>query len=261
MIITPSVVMIFSAGLALGTVAGCSGAIYMNRCRKSGQQADDEVNSAKEMVSDILNPNGEPRKKPEYKPSTEVMPAWVEELSPSQVTQKDKSPIEFPFSKEEEKSCASQDIFETESICDISHFNTFAMRGIAQTADDEDLKLLLLDRMDEIDEEASLNSQALCAVTLVDEITQMCKAYEGQNAVTLSSIHSEILRELARHNCEIIDLDTWDSEVQKIGKEEYTLEDGAVPHIAEKLASGLKMNGRVIRKQLVALNKSRSEQK
>lgn len=232
----------------------------MNRFRRSGQQADDEVNSAKETVSDILNPNGGLRKKSEYKPSTEVMPAWVEELSSSQSAQKDKTPPECPSTVAMEKTFSPHDQFEVETTRDASHFNTSEMRKIAEKADVEDLKLLLLDRMDEMDEKTSLDSQALCAVALIDEITQMGEAYENQNAAALSSIHAELLRELARHSCEIINSDTWNPEVQKIGRVEYTLEDGASPRIAEKLASGLKMNGRILRKQLVALNKSRQEQ-
>lgn len=261
MVITPSI-LFFSAGLALGTMAGCTGAICINRLRKSGKQAhdEDEIKSAEKIVSEILNQDQEHRTKPEYKPSTEVMPAWVEELSAPQVAQKDKTPIEIPSTRDEEKPCTLQELFDTEATCDISHFDTSEMRKIARTIDNEDLSLLLLDRMDEIDEKNSLDAQALCAVSLTDEIMQMCEAYEGQNAAALSSIHARLLGELARHNCEIINSDTWNPEVQKIGKVEYTLEDGASPHIAEKLASGLRMNGRILRKQLVALNKSRKEQ-
>ena len=261
MIITPSI-LFFSAGLALGAVAGCTGAICVNHFRRSDKQAKDEaeINAAEKIVSDILNHDREHRTKPEYQTSTEAIPARAEKLSAPQVIQKDKTPIEFPSASEEEKPGASQELLETAAVCDISYFNTSEMRKIAQAIDNEDLSLLLLDRLDEIDEKTSLDSQALCAVALTDEITQMGEAYEGQNAAALSSIHAEIMRELARHNCEVINSDTWNPEVQKIGRVEYTLEDGAAPRIAEELASGLKMNGRILRKQLVALNKSRQEQ-
>lgn len=261
MIITPSI-LFFSAGLALGTVAGCTGAICVNYFRRSDKKANDEaeINAAEKIVSDILNHDREHRKNPEYKTSTEAIPAWADELSAPQVIQKDKTPIEISSAREEEETDVSQELLEKAAVCDISYFNTSEMRKIAQAIDNEDLSLLLLDRMDEIDEKTSLDSQALCAVVLTDEITQMGEAYEDQNAAALSSIHAELLRELARHSCEIINSDTWNPEVQKIGRVEYTLEDGASPRIAEKLASGLKMNGRILRKQLVALNKSRQEQ-
>lgn len=139
-------------------------------------------------------------------------------------------------------------------------FATGKFRNIANTATEEDLKMLLLDRLDEIDEEApELTRQALCAVTLLDEIREMKGAYTGQNAAVLSEMARGVNQHLIELECEVLDSDSWDASIQKIGKVTYDLPPGTEPVITAKLSSGLKIAGRLIRKQSVALSKSEAE--
>lgn len=136
-------------------------------------------------------------------------------------------------------------------------FATDKFRSLVSSATDENLKLLLLDRLDEIDEEApTLTRQALCAVTLLDEIREMESAYTEQNAEVLAELITGVTRHLAELECEVLDSDTWDATIQKIGRITYNLPPGAEPVITAKLASGLRVDGQIIRKQSIVLSKS-----
>lgn len=133
------------------------------------------------------------------------------------------------------------------------------LRPIADSVENEDLRLLLLDRLDEMDDETEIIKQALCAVDVYDEITQMKTAYSGTDAEQLKQFLVTIRLILSEQQCDILCSDSWEPETQKIGRTDYDLPEGEAPTMTANLSSGLRVNGRIIRKQSIALSRSLSE--
>lgn len=188
------------------------------------------------------------------RPLSETAPECIGEKEENLAESADVSPAVEPT----EAFSAGTPVTEREEKPTV--FITGKFRDIANSATEEDLKMLLLDRLDEIDEEApELTRQALCAVTLLDEIREMNGAYTEQNAAVLSELTRGVTQHLIELGCEVLDSDSWDASIQKIGKVTYDLPTGTEPVITAKLSSGLKIAGRIIRKQSVAISKSAVE--
>ena len=140
----------------------------------------------------------------------------------------------------------------------IDVFVTSKLRTVVDAAEEENLRMLILDRLEEIEEEEDdIERQVLKAVDLLDEILQMRNAYADENARVLDALTQEIKQQLSDLACEILDSDVWQPLVQKAVKIEYILPDGEPPVVFQKLISGVKKNGVVLRKQSVVLHKSK----
>lgn len=222
--ITVSTVAIFTTGLVIGAVAGYGVPFLYNKYRKTGKLTTPANKEAHEKEIDKVFEEVTPLHHPDATASA------PQAANVAENTAKPDKPATLP---------------------------TGELRIIANSAEEENLKMLLLDRLDEIEEEnADFCQQALCAVLLIDELRQMQGAYTGQNAQCIKDMLYALQEELSARECEILNSDTWTPEIQKIGKVEYTLPNGATPVITAKLASGLRLKGRIIKKQIVALNKS-----
>lgn len=281
-----SSVITFTSGVIVGAALSGGAAAYCWSKRRRKQPTDSEKKAMPEvMVGDILkaaSPTAPapqtssgnaipPLKRPDFgEREAEIIELDTPTLRASQahtetapeLPVKNKAPLTdaTPLSPAIEQIEEAADDSPTEEAEQPMVFATGKFRNIANTATEENLKMLLLDRLDEIDEEApELTRQALCAVTLLDEIREMKGAYTGQNAAVLSEIARGVNQHLIELECEVLDSDSWDASIQKIGKVTYDLPPGTEPVITAKLSSGLKIAGRLIRKQSVALSKSEAE--
>lgn len=272
--IAVSTLAAISTGAAVLTVAG--GGIYLylrNQKHNRPDDAGNEKDNAERVIDDILQTTG-PITRPDKividtlpessDTKNDTIPLLVE-AAPQPPVQQDATEIVEDISDEIDEEVINL-LQPTEEEAEIlspespATFRTAELRVHVFSATEENLRLLLLDRLDEIDEEApELSRQAICAITLLDEIQQMQSAYSEHNATALADLSQAVRQQLTELNCELLSSDVWDPETQKIGKISYDLPAGSEPIVTAKLSSGLKINGQIIRKQSVALSKSAPE--
>lgn len=248
--ITVSSVSIFTLGLAVGDAAGYGVPFLCKKYRKTDKRTTPGEKETPEKHVDKIFREAVPL----FHPDAAAIDAPAADIT-ANATKTDKPQIVLPESPMPEEAASSAPPPPVQN--EPATLTTAKLRAHANSAEEENLKMLLLDRLDEIEEEeADICQQAMCAVLLIDELRQMQGAYTGQNAQCIKDMLYALQEELTAHECEILNSDTWNPEIQKIGKVEYTLPNDATPVITAKLASGLRLKGRIIKKQIVALNKS-----
>lgn len=137
-------------------------------------------------------------------------------------------------------------------------FDIDKLKMYAANVSDIRLKELLMDRLDELFEYTVEPEQlALLTVDLLDELKRMESNYREADAENLLSLRSLLQKLLDSTGCELLDSDDWNASIQRAVKIEYTLPEYSAPSIKEKKASGLRVKGRLIRKQEVILLKSK----
>ncbi len=134
------------------------------------------------------------------------------------------------------------------------------MEAASNASTDENLKGLLLDRLEDIKLYAENTEKwAKEAVGLIDEIRVMRNAYSGTNGDVLDTISSILKTQMQDRNCEILDSDTWDPSIQRAIKINRILPKGSTPRVATKYTSGIKVEGNLIRKQEIELEQEVAE--
>lgn len=262
LMITVSTVAIFTIGFTVGAVAGYGVPFVYNKYMKMGKPSTSyrnkkQVKSVEDIFEEVIT---------QTQPEQTVIDAQAVDITEKEPTQNEHSTLRKTDNGIRESK--AQIIIDEPPVTAIPFPSTHdgqqtlataELRTVANSAEDENLKMMLLDRLDEIEEEeADFCQQALCAVLLIDELQQIKSAYTGQNALVIKDMLHALQEELGAHECEVLTSNTWNPEIQKIGKAEYTLPHGATPIITAKLASGLKIKGRIVKKQIIALNKSLS---
>lgn len=136
-------------------------------------------------------------------------------------------------------------------------FQTHRMRETIQACDEENLRLLLEDRLDEVDDDkADLEKQALDVALLLDEIHGLETPYADKpDGVVLARLANDLKAELLACNCELLDSDVWNPDIQRAVRIEPTDEPLEHPIILAKQALGVKVRGRLVRKQEVKIKK------
>ena len=136
-------------------------------------------------------------------------------------------------------------------------FQTHRMRETIQACDEENLRLLLEDRLDEVDDDkADLEKQALDVALLLDEIHGLETPYAGKpDGVVLARLADALKAELRSRDCELLDSDVWNPDIQRAVRIEPTDEPLEHPIILAKQALGVKVRGRLVRKQEVKIKK------
>lgn len=131
------------------------------------------------------------------------------------------------------------------------------LESFVDQMDDENLRELLIDRIEEITEEnRNFENQALIALSLMDEINGFIDSYSGNNHILLKQCGQALHNEFVANQCEILDSDIWEPGVQRATKIDYCLPAYSTTIIHKKLRCGLKIDGRLVRKQDVAIKKS-----
>lgn len=122
------------------------------------------------------------------------------------------------------------------------------------TIEDENLRLLMKSRMDDLDDEEGEVSKALIMAGILDEIRILTASANTRDAQALQKLCKALHRTLAEMGAEIIDDDEWNSARQRASEVQYDLPTGSKPVLGEKVASGLIYQGRICRKQTVTLH-------
>lgn len=132
------------------------------------------------------------------------------------------------------------------------------LKALAAKATNEDLRALLLDRVEEIeDERDNPQKEALLMVDFIDELKRIHNAYSGADAANIGDLCNLIVQTLSAQECELLDSDKWSPEIQRAIKIDYCLPEGQEPRISSKHATGLKWRGKILRKQEVQIQKSK----
>lgn len=136
-------------------------------------------------------------------------------------------------------------------------FQTHRMRETIQACDEENLRLLLEDRLDEVDDDkADLEKQARDVALLLDEIHGLETPYAGKpDGVVLARLADDLKAELRARDCELLDSDVWNPDIQRAVRVEPTDEPLEHPIILAKQSLGVKVRGRLVRKQEVKIKK------
>ena len=131
---------------------------------------------------------------------------------------------------------------------------------LSKTAEDVNLEGLLLDRLEDI-KAAYEHTQkwAIECIGLIDEIRVMRNAYKGNDGEVLDVINSVLRVQLEERDCEILNSDTWNPDIQRAIKIDRVLPKGSPKTIVAKYASGLKIAGSLIRKQEVVLEQEKPD--
>ena len=128
----------------------------------------------------------------------------------------------------------------------------------AQRIVDEDVKGLILDRLEEIEEEhGNPEKEAMLMVDLMDELKLIHNVYKGTDAESIAKLSGMIRATLEQKGCELLDCDTWNPDTQRAVKIDYCLAEEQAPVITAKQATGLKYKGKLLRKQEVKIQKAK----
>ena len=124
---------------------------------------------------------------------------------------------------------------------------------LAEAAQNEDLAALLRSRMEDFEDEDSESEKAMILVRLLDE-TQILVLSASPRDTQLLARCAETARQILHSmDAEAIDCDAWTPERQRAVEVRRDLPAGSSPQIAEKVASGLILHGRIHCKQEVIL--------
>lgn len=134
------------------------------------------------------------------------------------------------------------------------------MMALSKTANDVNLEGLLLDRLEDIKAAyGDTQKWAIECIGLIDEIRVMRNAYKGNDGDILDAINSILRAQLADRDCEVLNSDTWNPDIQRAIKIDRVLPKGSPKTIVAKYASGLKIAGSLIRKQEVVLEQEKPD--
>ncbi len=117
---------------------------------------------------------------------------------------------------------------------------------------EEDLRELVRDRADQVSRRVV--SWAMEVADALGELERL-DVEDAEDAQQVKKIVAEYRRELAALDCELLDSDTWNPELQRAVKIEQTLPPGSSPQVTQKISFGLRVQGHLVRKQEVCLNK------
>ena len=121
------------------------------------------------------------------------------------------------------------------------------VEGIIEFINSEDVRELVRDREFEI--VRRLEDWASEVADTIDEISHMLP--ETGIAAYLDHLRSQ----LAALDCTLIDSDKWDPEIQRAVKVQDATTPGSSPRIIRKISIGLRVRGKLIRKQSVIIEK------
>ena len=124
------------------------------------------------------------------------------------------------------------------------------LRKIAESLSSANLRDLVTDRLDNL--RALIETWALEAVDTIDELMRACNN-AGSDAEALNRLCDELREMLAAAGCTVIDEDEWTPSLQRAIKTEKTLPAGSPACIGKKIATGLVVQGQLVRKQEVVL--------
>lgn len=134
------------------------------------------------------------------------------------------------------------------------------LKLVTESIQVENLKGLVIDRIEEIEEASHPDDAALLSLSFIQELKLMAQAYSDNNAKALTDIITELERLLTIDGYTILDSDEWDSSTQRAVKIHYDLVEGDSPTIKQKVSLGLSKQGRIIKKQEVELLKPQPTQ-
>ena len=115
------------------------------------------------------------------------------------------------------------------------------------------LKSLLESRLEDMEDEETDTARAIAVVGALDELRILLPTASAEEQDALPGVQAAMERCLKAMGAERIDDDEWNPERQRAVEARKDLPVGAPPVLAEKVASGLLLNGRVARKQTVVL--------
>lgn len=126
------------------------------------------------------------------------------------------------------------------------------MRETVDAIAGDDLRDLVRDRLEEVSRR--VEDWGMEVADALGELEDL-KTEDADDARRVQDVCTELRRELSALGCEILDSDVWNPETQRAVKVEYTLPPGSTPSIAQKVSYGLRVQGRLVRKQEVCLQK------
>ena len=118
---------------------------------------------------------------------------------------------------------------------------------LLHSIESEDVRELIKERDSEL--VSRLEDWALEVVDTMDEISRMPQ--EKGTAAYIERLRSQ----LAALDCTLIDSDKWDPELQRAIKVEEAVTPGSAPCITRKISTGLRVRGKLVRKQTVIIKK------
>lgn len=130
---------------------------------------------------------------------------------------------------------------------------TVQISNLAAAVQNADLAALLLSRMEDFEDEESEAEKAMILVRLLDEIQILSPSAAPQDAALLPRCAEAARQILRTMDAETVDDDAWTPERMRAIEVRRDLPAGSTPRIAEKVASGLILHGRIHCKQEVIL--------
>ena len=121
----------------------------------------------------------------------------------------------------------------------------------------ESLTVFFTERVQEIRETESGSTEWACLLAdFADELQMMRAAQSPQRQKVSDLFLSAIREELSREGGELLDSDEWDPQIQRAVEVVHTGRDGEREQVDRKDSFGLRLRGKLLRKQNVKLTKS-----
>lgn len=252
--------------VGVGVVVLSAGVVAACECVRRKNARKQQMSEASSEIDEILKAPGVKTVRTSgiktRQPVTDMTTCDVEAYS---VYERTKIPGEVSSSEtEEQEETDDNDIVDvpecSETITESKHstlFDAEGLRLITAAVTDDDLKGLMEDRVAEfIEDSRHRDDCALSAVDFMDELSCIESAYSEPLVASIVKMKTVILDGLQKADYEILDSDVWNPDIQRAVKISHVLEPDSFPQIAVKRATGLRCQGRLIRKQEVEILKS-----
>lgn len=123
----------------------------------------------------------------------------------------------------------------------------------------ENLKGLIQDRINDLNITGlSVEQWALGVVDFIDEVSGIRNGLSDRERQHLKVLVNQLKKQLAAMDCVLIDEDEWNPKKQRAITTRKTLPKEALPRITDKGATGLMIQGKLIRKQEVFIEIAQS---
>lgn len=133
---------------------------------------------------------------------------------------------------------------------------SFSIREVVEDITDEGIRELIRDRMEEVLRRTE--DWGMEVADVLGEIENL-KTEPGGDTERVRELCIEMRRELAATGCELLDSDVWTPEIQRAIKVENAPSPGGQTSVTHKISYGLRVHGRLVRKQEVCIQKEQND--
>lgn len=131
--------------------------------------------------------------------------------------------------------------------------------SLAKLLSNEEHREFLLSRIEDVAKDAEDSELYYLALAdLRDELRLLEKTVSEVDGAGLERVSAAILDVICAGGCEVIEFNEWKPELQRVLRVESSLPVGSEPRVLSQVSSGIYYHGKLLRKQVVVLQKAKN---